>query len=226
MTKEFNLFEEDGEPALKDLPTTTSLQAKHLSDDEELGKAIDKLKALRQEQRLEEEGLSNAKRIVEALLFASNEPITFNRMRDIIETVLPLKPKSLKKILTDLTDEYLSQGHAFRLEEVGGGYVLRSAPEYSKYIDMLYRNKRSEKLSQAATEVLAIIAYRGPISRPQIDAIRGVDSSGTLYSLIERGLIVATGRLETAGRPTVYGVTQDFLKYFGLRDPKELPSLK
>jgi len=221
MTKEFNLFEQEEE-----LSTDVTLTETPLSKDNLLLQAIDKLQLLRDERRVESETLIHAKRIVEALLFASNEPITFNRMRDIVETAHPLKPRQLKKILTDLQDEYLSQGRAFRLEEISQGYVLRSANEYTKYIDMLYRHPRSEKLSQAATEVLAIIAHRGPITRPQVDAIRGVDSSGTVYALVERGLIEATGKLETPGRPTLYGVTQEFLKYYGLRDLNDLPALK
>jgi len=221
MTKEFNLFEQEEE-----LSTDVTLTETPQSKDNLLLQAIDKLQLLRDERRVESETLIHAKRIVEALLFASNEPITFNRMRDIVETAHPLKPRQLKKILTDLQDEYLSQGRAFRLEEISQGYVLRSANEYTKYIDMLYRHPRSEKLSQAATEVLAIIAHRGPITRPQVDAIRGVDSSGTVYALVERGLIEATGKLETPGRPTLYGVTQEFLKYYGLRDLNDLPALK
>jgi segregation and condensation protein B len=220
MTKEFNLFEQDEE----DLSVAT--QTEPLSEEKILLDAIGKLQALRDDRRVESEALIHTKRIVEALLFASNEPIPFNRMRDIVETAHPIKPRHLNKILSDLQDEYLSQGHSFRLEEIAQGWVLRSANEYTKYIDMLYRHPRSEKLSQAATEVLAIIAHRGPITRPQIDAIRGVDSSGTVYALVERGLIEATGKLETAGRPTLYGVTQEFLKYYGLRDLSELPALK
>lgn len=163
------------------------------------------------------------KRIIEAMLFASNEPLSFNKIREIIDTIHPLPPRTLRSIIEALQDEYLSQQRAFRLDEIAQGFVLRTREEYSPYIELLGRNKRTEKLSHAAAEVLAIIAYKQPITRPQIESIRGVDSSGVIYSLLERQLIQPVGKLEAPGRPTLYGITKDFLKHFGLRDVKELP---
>ena len=101
---------------------------------------------------------------------------------------------------------------------------MRTCEEYSPFVDLIHRNKRTEKLSQASAEVLAIIAYRQPITRPQIEAIRGVDSSGILQNLLERQLIEPTGKLEAPGRPTLYGTTKDFLQHFGLRSAEELAS--
>lgn len=174
----------------------------------------------------EESFCQEIKRIVEALLFSSNIPLPFAKIREITDSFYVLKPRKLKKILEDLQIEYISQQRAFRLEEIAQGYILRTSEAYSPYIELMHRNKRTEKLSQAAAEVLAIIAYKQPITRPQIDAIRGVDSSGTLYNLLERQLIEPVGKLEAPGRPTLYGITKDFLLHFGLRDLKDLPLLQ
>lgn len=176
-------------------------------------------------QKLEIDQYLHFKRIIEALLFASNEPISFNKLREILETINPITPRELRTILEELQVEYSTQKRAFRLEEIAQGFVLRSAEEYNSYIDLLYRNKRTEKLSHASAEVLAIIAYRQPITRTQIEAIRGVDSSGCVATLLERQLIQPVGKLEAPGRPTQYGITKDFLKHFGLRDTNELPQL-
>lgn len=165
------------------------------------------------------------KRIIEALLFASSEPLPFVKIREITDHFKPIRPRFLKQLIEELQQDYLTQNRAFRLEEIAQGFLMRSSEEFSPYIELLYRNKRTEKLSQASAEVLAIIAYRQPITRPQIDAIRGVDSSGTLQNLMERQLIEPLGKMEAPGRPTLYGITKDFLKHFGLRDIKDLPTI-
>jgi segregation and condensation protein B len=162
------------------------------------------------------------KRVVEALLFASPDPLPLAKIREVTDTILQLRPRQLRQILDELKQEYLTQQRAFKLEEIAQGYVLRTHEEYAPYLDLLHRQKRGEKLSHASTEVLAIVAYRQPITRPQIDAIRGVDSSGTLMQLLERQLIEPVGKLEAPGRPTLYGTTKEFLKHFGLKDLSEL----
>lgn len=168
----------------------------------------------------------HAKRIIEALLFASNEPLTFAKIHEILDTFEHLKPRLVRDLITELQQEYLSQKRAFRLEEIAQGFLLRTCEEYSSFIDALFRNKRTEKLSQASAEVLAIIAYRQPVTRPQIEAIRGVDSSGIMQNLLERQLIEPVGKLDAPGRPTLYGITKGFLKHYGLRDVQELPLLQ
>ena len=162
------------------------------------------------------------KRVIEALLFASPDPLPLAKMREVTDTILPLRPRQLREILGELKQDYLAQQRAFKLEEIAQGYVLRTYEEYAPYLDLLHRQRRGEKLSYASTEVLAIIAYRQPITRPQIDAIRGVDSSGTIMQLLERQLIESVGKLEAPGRPTLYSTTKEFLKHFGLRDLNEL----
>lgn len=171
-------------------------------------------------------GRIHIKRMIEALLFSSNEPIHFNKIREIADTIQPLRPQVLKQLIEDLQQEYVTQQRAFRLEEIAQGYLLRSCEEFGQYIDLLHRNKRTEKLSQASVEVLAIIAYKQPITRPQIEAIRGVDSSGTVQNLLERQLIEPVGKLEAPGRPTLFGITKDFLKHYGLKDLNDLPKFQ
>ncbi len=162
------------------------------------------------------------KRVIEALLFTSADPLPLAKIREVTDTILPLRPRQLRELLDELKQEYIAQQRAFKLEEIAQGYVLRTHEEYASYLELFYKQKRGEKLSPASTEVLAIIAYRQPITKPQIDAIRGVDSSGTLAQLIERELVEPVGKLEGPGRPNLYGTTKEFLKHFGLKDLNEL----
>lgn len=203
MTKELNFFE---------------CEVETLSPDSLEEGANQALPWVQIDQQLQQ----HLKRVMEALLFASHDPLSLVKIREVTDTILPLRPRQLRQILEELKQEYLAQKRAFQLEEIAQGYVLRTYEEYAPYLDLLHRNKRGEKLSHASTEVLAIIAYRQPITRPQIDAIRGVDSSGTLMQLLERQLVEPVGKLEAPGRPTLYGTTKEFLKHFGLKDMLEL----
>lgn len=162
------------------------------------------------------------KSIIEALLFTTSAPISFNKIREITDSCHVFRPSTLLSLIRELQVEYSSQQRAFQLVEVAEGFVMQTDEEYSEYIDQLFTSKRTEKLSQAATEVLAIIAYRQPITRPQIESIRGVDSSGTIHSLLERGLIESAGRLEAPGRPALYNVTEHFLRHFGIKTVEDL----
>lgn len=166
------------------------------------------------------------KRVMEALLFSTNEPLSLVKIREITDTIYEFKPRILKELIDELQNDFITKQQVFRLEEIAEGYLLRTSEEFSPYLNLLYRNKRVEKLSQAAAEVLAIIAYKQPVTRPQIDSIRGVDSSGVVQALLERELIEPLGKLEAPGRPTLYGITKDFLKHFGLKDLKELPKIE
>lgn len=161
------------------------------------------------------------KRILEALLFASGRPVPLAKLREVIATAYPITPRRLRQLLEALDEEYRATNRAFFLAEVADGYLLRTHPTFALYIQQLLRTRRGEKLSPAATEVLAIIAYRQPITRSQIEAIRGVDSSATLQNLLERELIAAAGKAETPGRPTLYATSEKFLEHYGL---KELPT--
>lgn len=165
------------------------------------------------------------KRILEALLFASSEPLPLSKLKDVIQTQYPIRSAELKKMLEALSQEYENEGHAFQIAEIGGGYLLRTVEHMRPFLELLHQDRRGEKLSRAATEVLAIIAYRQPITRREMEEIRGVDCSGTVVSLMERGLIEPVGRKEAPGRPIQYGVTKRFLHYFGLKDLEDLTNL-
>lgn len=209
MAKEINLFEMEKAPARSfEQPALPGI--------------LDKIQASQQLQQQEKRNRRHVKQIIEALLFSSSDPITFVKIREVTDSFHPLKPRELKEILDELQQEYLTQQRAFRLEEIAQGYMLRTCEEFSPYIELMNRDKRTEKLSQASAEVLAIIAYKQPVTRPQIEAIRGVDSSGVIQNLLERQLIEPIGKLEAPGRPTLFGITPDFLKHFGLRDVQDL----
>jgi segregation and condensation protein B len=162
------------------------------------------------------------KRIIEALLFSTNEPIELERFREIIETAFPIRRLELKQLIEELQDEYHEQKRSIQIDEIAGGYLLRTVKEMHSFVEMLHQNRRSEKLSKAAIEVLAIIAYKQPITRAEIDKIRGVDSSGTVSALLEREVIEVVGRLDQPGRPSQYGTTKRFLRHFGLNKIEEL----
>lgn len=165
------------------------------------------------------------KRIIEALLFATHEPLTIKRIRTILESFQPVSNQEIEKLMEELRSEYSEHGHAFRVEEIAGGYLLRSEEAYRSFIDQLFTGRRGERLSQASTEVLAIIAYKQPITRAQIEKIRGVDCSSIVQSLEEKGLVAAVGKLDAPGRPSLYQVTEEFLLHYGFRDLSELPQL-
>jgi len=166
------------------------------------------------------------KRILEALLFSTSEAVPLEKLREVITAAYPIKSRELEKLIEELAQDYKREGRAFQIDEIAGGYLLRTAPPMRPYVEQLYQDRRGEKLSQAATEVLAVVAFRSPITRREIEKIRGVDCSGTVAALIERGLIEPVGRKEAPGRPLQYGVTKQFLQHFGLKDLSALTVLE
>lgn len=217
MSKEFNFFESEREAVILD----SSSQEKPISSFDTPSDATAENVETVDLSQIDQQLQQHLKRVVEALLFASPDPLPFTKIREVTDTILPLRPVQLRQILNELKQDYITHQRAFQLEEIAQGYVLRTHEEYAPYLNLLHRQRRSEKLSHASTEVLAIIAYRQPITRPQIDAIRGVDSSGSLMQLLERQLIESMGKLDTPGRPTLYGTTREFLKHFGFKDLNE-----
>lgn len=163
-----------------------------------------------------------AKRILEALLFATNDPIPLAKIQPILAEVYPVKPRELLELMRELQAEYDTQQRSFELVEVAEGYALRTRRAYAPYIAQLFQAKAPDRLSQAASETLAIVAYRGPVTRSQVEALRGVDSSGVMQSLLERNLIAASGRLNAPGKPTLYDVTPAFLSHFGFASTEAL----
>lgn len=209
MAKELNLFEQ----------TVDYLERSEQAED-----GVSKEEEPIPTVQISEQVRQHAKKVIEALLFSIQEPLTLAKMREVTDQFSDLTPRQIKKIIDELKQDYIAQKRAFKIDEIAQGYVLRTYEEYAPYIELLYKQKRSEKLSHAGAEVLAIIAHKQPVTRPQIDAIRGVDSSGTLMQLLERQLIEPLGKLEAPGRPTLYGTTREFLKHYGLKDISELKS--
>lgn len=163
---------------------------------------------------------SKLKSLVEALLFASDRPLTL----DLLVKVIPESDRSsIRQVLQELIEE--SRGRGILLVEVAEGYQFRTDPEHAEWIKKLFE-LRPARLTRAALETLAIIAYRQPITRIEIEGIRGVDSGGVLHTLLERSLIDIVGKKDVPGRPSLYGTTRAFLEHFHLKDLAGLPPLK
>jgi segregation and condensation protein B len=162
---------------------------------------------------------------VEALLFVSKHPLTVASVRRALSDDVTMTDADVATIMEELRASYLRDGRGFRLVEIAGGYQLRTASELAPYILKLLREPREERLSQPALETLAIIAYRQPIVKAEIEAIRGVDVSGVLQTLTDRGLVSIAGRKEVPGRPFLYQTTRLFLEHFGLKGVDDLPHI-
>lgn len=162
------------------------------------------------------------KREIEALLFASDSPLSMSRLRKMFPDV---EASAIKDALAALEAEYGASGHAFTLVEFGGGWQVATRPEFSPLVEKLLKTRKYTRLSRAGLEVLAIIAYRQPITRLEVDEIRGVQSSGALATLQERNLVTVVGRSEAIGHPLLYGTTREFLAHLGLKGLSQLPDL-
>ena len=161
----------------------------------------------------------NLRSAVEALLFSSDQPLTLVQLADALEAA----EDSVTEALGLLGDEYRSRGAGVEVREMAGGWIITTTSEQNEWVTRMLRGKRRMRLSRAALETLAIIAYKQPVTKSEVEAIRGVDSSGTLATLLERSLVTIKGRSTVVGRPLLYGSTPEFLNYFGLKDLTELP---
>ncbi len=167
--------------------------------------------------------IEELKRIVEALLFATSEPLTPEKIASIVSGV---KKEDVEEAINQLAQEYDEAQHSFQLVGVAGGYQITTRQDYSVWVSRLYEDRAKQKLSRAALETLAIIAYKQPVLRSTIEAIRGVNVDGVLRTLLERNLIRIVGRGEGPGRPLLFGTTKQFLVYFGLNRLADLPSIE
>jgi len=163
------------------------------------------------------------KGIVEALLFAADAPVSVEKLREITGTE---KLSDVRGAIAELVREYEEACRAFTITEIAGGWQIYCRPDYSKWIRELHRGRVPTRVSQAALETLAIVAYKQPIVRAEIEGIRGVDSSGVLSTLLRRNLIAIAGRAPGMGRPLMYRTTNEFLRYFGLAALTDLPRLE
>ncbi len=157
--------------------------------------------------------------VIEALLFATNQPLTIKRLTEITGR----EKSEILQAIDDLRNEYDGTNRAFQIEEIAGGFLLLSKKEYHRWVIRLEKKVQESKLSPAAMETLSIVAYKQPILRATIEAIRGVESSQMLRSLMDKGLVKVVGKDETLGRPLLYGTTKRFLDQFGLTSLRDLP---
>jgi segregation and condensation protein B len=170
------------------------------------------------------EGGADDLRILEALLFASDEVLTPARLK----TLIPGAPdaRRVRGMVNELNEQLGRERHPFEIAEAGGGYQFRTISYYHPWVRKLYKERAAKKLSLQALECLAIIAYRQPISKVEVEAIRGVLSDGAMKTLLEKKLIDICGRSEKPGRPLLYGTTNDFLRYFGINRISDLPRIE
>ena len=166
--------------------------------------------------------MDQLKSIIESLLFVTDSPLTVDHIKQAIPEA---DSDAIKKVLSELKQEYESRDGGFLLHEVAGGYQFRTKKEFKEWIRRLFQ-PNLPRLSSAAMETLAIVAYRQPVLRSEIEQIRGVNSGNSLRTLLERKLIRVLGRREIPGRPLVYATTRKFLETFDLKDLKDLPTPK
>lgn len=160
--------------------------------------------------------------IIEALIFVSGDPLPVRRLTDLLDKEVEEISAAIE-LLSKRLDE---SGSGMQVMEVAGGYQLRTRPTHSEYINRFLERKRKQTLSSAALEALAIIAYKQPITRAEIEAIRGVGVDGVLKSILDKKLVKITGVKEVPGRPNLYGTTKQFLEYFGINSLKDLPPVE
>ena len=164
--------------------------------------------------------LIQAKRVIEGLLFISPQPVPLKRLKELFEEA---SAQQLRDVITQLNGEYQAGQRAFVIQEVAGGFQLVTDPSLASVLQKAAEVPRKEFVSKAAMEVLAIVAYRQPITKADIEMIRGVDAAGTLETLLEHRFVAVVGRKDTPGRPMLYGTTSEFLRHFGLKSLESLP---
>jgi segregation and condensation protein B len=168
------------------------------------------------------QSLEERKAIVEALVYVSDEPLSAKS----IAAVLKEDQQVIDEAIAGLAEEFNSRGGGLHLREIAGGWQFATRPEYHEHVRAFLKSRPSAKLSLASLETLAVIAYKQPITVPEILEIRGVQSPSSIKTLLDKKLIVAKGRKETVGRPMMYGTSKEFLIQFGLKDLSDLPSIE
>ncbi|MBD3401703.1 SMC-Scp complex subunit ScpB [candidate division GN15 bacterium] len=159
---------------------------------------------------------------VEAIVLASPEPISARKIAGVIEDITPAK---VAEAVAHLNERYAETESSFRIRQIAGGYQYYVLPEYTGFVEELFARRRKLRLTRAALETVAIVAYRQPVTKAEIEHIRGVASDGVLHNLLEKKMVTIVGRAETVGKPLQYGTTDDFLKFFGLNRLEDLPKM-
>jgi len=165
--------------------------------------------------------------IIEALIFSSDDSIAatdiMNAIKGIDSDDIQISPEEIDRAVEELNNGYSDNNTSFRIVKIANGYLFATTEQYAKYVGFLSSEKTKRRLSQAALETLSIIAYKQPLTKPELETIRGVNSDHILNSLLEKNLISIKGRADTIGRPLLYSTTDEFLKYFGLNNLSDLP---
>lgn len=172
---------------------------------------------------MDDQQKTHLKGAIEALLFVSEKAVTTQQLK---EAVAGSTVNDIKKVLKELREDYSNRDAGMMIVEIANGFQMLSSAQYAEYIREFYKSTSKEKLSRPALETLAIIAYKQPVSRSDVEEIRGVNSDGVMTHLLDKGLIKITGRKEIPGRPFLHGTTSKFLEYFGLKSLDDLPNLE
>lgn len=165
--------------------------------------------------------LAELEAVVEAILFVTGEAVPLNAIADVIN----MDKATTKAIINSLADKYVSEKRGMQIIEIDGAYQMCTAPECFEFIRNLYKSPQKQGLTQSLLETLAIIAYKQPITKAQIEEIRGVNADHAVNKLVEKGLVCETGRMGVPGRPILFGTTKEFLRFFGFRSTSDLPPL-
>lgn len=163
------------------------------------------------------------KKAIECIIFVSDQPLSVDKLQQVFTE---LERGDIRKYIKELVQEWEDLGRGIVLEEVAGGYQFRTDHAFSEHIANFTKRVKKFRLSRAALEVLAIIAYKQPVTKVEVESIRGVDSSGVINALLERRILEIKGRKEVIGKPFLYGTTSEFLEVFGLKSLSDLPTLK
>ncbi len=210
---------------LPDLPGEASLALVPPEDAEDAGEETGRPfeQAFETPEAPEPDGDARARQIIEALLFSSDAPLSAGRLASLLDGCTPTK---VRLLIADLNDRYRDAGLSFRIESIARGYQMMTQPEFEPWIAKLNKQRSETRLSAAAMETLSIVAYKQPVIRADVEAIRGVACGEVLSRLRDMGLVRILGRAEIVGRPLLYGTTKKFLDVFGLADLDDLPPLE
>jgi segregation and condensation protein B len=192
-------------------------------DIEELESALEEMAEADQETKAEQLSNEELRSVIEVLLLVSDRPLPVKKIQEVIEGI---STKQIQDIIVQIRERLHENEFPYQVREVGGGYVLSSLPEFASWIRKMYSPKaKTSKLSQAALETLAVVAYKQPVTRAEIEAIRGVNVDSTLKTLMDKRLCEIIGYKDVIGKPATYGTTSEFLLHFGLSNLGDLPSI-
>lgn len=165
--------------------------------------------------------------VIESLIFSSDDSLSADEIIRAVKSIdgedVEISKNDIENVVNQLNEQYISNENSFRIIRIANGYIFATLETFAKYVGFLSSERAKRRLSQAALETLSIIAYKQPITKPELESIRGVNSDYILTTLLEKNLITIKGRAETVGRPLLYGTTDEFLKYFGLNNLSDLP---